>query len=181
MNAGVVISVNAASTHGFHKCSLGYIRLIEGLGVEGDAHMGATVKHRSRVARDPTQPNLRQVHLMHAELFEELRQLGFSVSAGQMGENITTKGTDLLDLPRGALLHLGAGAIVEVTGLRNPCHQLDAFLPGLMEAVLIRQGAKVVGRKAGIMGVVRAGGVVRPGVGLKVEYPRGRHQPLAVV
>ena len=152
-----------------------------GLGVEGDAHQGATVKHRSRVARDPTQPNLRQVHLIHAELHEELRAAGFTVSAGQMGENVTTRGVDLLGLPAGARLHLGDAAVVEVTGLRNPCAQLDRIQPGLMAATLDRDEHGNLVRKAGIMGVVVAGGEVRPGDPIRVELPPQPHRPLAPV
>jgi MOSC domain-containing protein YiiM len=154
---------------------------LPGRGVEGDAHQGATVKHRSRVARDPTQPNLRQVHLIHAELHEELRAAGFPVSAGQMGENITTQGVDLLDLPAGARLCLGHAAIIEVTGLRNPCAQLDRIQPGLMAATLGRDEHGNLVRKAGIMGVVIAGGEVRPGDSIRVELPPRPHRPLAPV
>src|SRR5919112_5656447 len=128
---GTVIAVSRSAAHTFSKANQGSIRLLEGLGVEGDAHLGVTVKHRSRVARDPSQPNLRQVHLIHAELHDELRAAGFSVRAGQMGENVTTRGVDLLGLPTGARLRLGEEAVVEVTGLRNPCQQLERLAPGL--------------------------------------------------
>jgi MOSC domain-containing protein YiiM len=156
----------------------GEIRLLEGLGVEGDAHCGATVKHRSRVARDPTQPNLRQVHLVHAELFDELRAKGFAVTPGDIGENVTTRGIELLALPAGAQLRLGIEAVVEVTGLRNPCAQLDGFAPGLMAATLDRDAEGRLVRKAGIMGVVLAGGVVRPGDRIDVALPPLPHRPL---
>jgi MOSC domain-containing protein YiiM len=156
--------------------------LLEGLGVEGDAHAGVTVKHRSRVRRDPTAPNLRQVHLVHGELHDELRAAGFDVGPGDMGENVTTRGVDLLGLPAGTLLRLGSGgAVVEVTGLRNPCVQLDGFADGLMRAVLDRDADGGLVRKAGVMGVVRAGGAVRPGDGIAVELPAGPHQPLQPV
>ena len=173
-----VTAVSCSATHTFSKPSQGSIRLIAGLGVEGDAHMGATVKHRSRVARDPSQPNLRQVHLIHAELHDELQAAGFRVSAGQMGENITTRGLDLLGLPRGARLHIGATAVVEVTGLRNPCAQLDAFQHGLMAAVLGRDEQGHLVRRAGIMGIVLEGGAVQPGDAITVELPAEPHQPL---
>src|SRR5579864_3041481 len=150
----VVIAVSSSPRHTLGKSNQPGIRLLAGLGVEGDAHAGTTVKHRSRVARDPTQPNLRQVHLVHAELFEELRAAGYQVSPGVMGENITTAGLDLLALPTGSTLQIGEVAVVEVTGLRNPCHQLDKIQPGLMAAVLGRDAAGNVIRKAGIMGVV---------------------------
>src|SRR5687768_9128438 len=132
----VVEAVSRSSRHGFSKQAQLYIRLVANHGVEGDAHAGVTVKHRSRVARDPNQPNLRQVHLMHAELHEELRAAGFSVGAGELGENITTRGLDILALPRGARLRVGREAVIEVTGLRNPCVQIDRFQSGLMKAML---------------------------------------------
>ena len=157
------------------------IKLVAGMGVEGDAHQGTTVKHRSRVARDPTQPNLRQVHLVHAELHDELRQAGFTVAPGQMGENVTTSGVDLLGLATGTRLHLGASAVVEVTGLRNPCAQLDKIQKGLMAATLGRDEHGNLVRKAGIRGVVLADGEVRPGDPIRVEPPPPPHRPLAVV
>jgi MOSC domain-containing protein YiiM len=178
---GIVTAVSCSATHSFSKPNAGSIRLVAGLGVEGDAHQGVTVKHRSRVARDPTVPNLRQVHLMHAELFQELRQTGFAVSAGQMGENVTTSGVDLLGLPTGTRLHLGAEAVVEVTGLRNPCRQLDNFQPGLMAATLNRDPDGNLVRKAGIMGIVLAGGEVKEGDAIRVELPPAPHTPLGPV
>jgi MOSC domain-containing protein YiiM len=178
---GIVTAVSCSATHSFSKPNAGSIRLVAGLGVEGDAHQGVTVKHRSRVARDPTVPNLRQVHLMHAELFQELRQSGFAVSAGQMGENVTTSGVDLLGLPTGTRLHLGAEAVVEVTGLRNPCRQLDNFQPGLMAATLNRDPDGNLVRKAGIMGIVLAGGEVKEGDAIRVELPPAPHTPLGPV
>jgi MOSC domain-containing protein YiiM len=143
--------------------------------------MGETVKHRSRVARDPSQPNLRQVHLIHAELHEQLRAVGFTVAVGQMGENVTTRGIDLLDLPTGTRLFLGHTAVVEVTGLRNPCFQLDNFQPGLMKAVLDRDEHGNLIRKAGIMSVVLIGGTVRPGDPVQVELPPQPHHALQPV
>ena len=178
---GEVISVGRSAGHTFGKPAEDGIRLLAGLGVEGDAHMGETVKHRSRVRRDPTQPNLRQVHLIHAELHDELRASGFDVSAGQMGENVATRGVDLLGLPAGTTLHLGDEASVRVTGLRNPCRQLDRFQAGLMEAVLDRDEQGDLIRKAGIMGVVVAGGEVRPGDRVRVELPPEPHRPLEQV
>ena len=168
---GIVTAVSRSATHTFSKATQGSIRLLPGLGVEGDAHMGETVKHRSRVARDPTQPNLRQIHLVHDELLDELRTAGFRVSVGQIGENITTRGVDLLGLPTGTRLHLGDEAAVEVTGLRNPCAQLDDFQPGLMAAVLGRDEHGRLFRKAGVMGIVLIGGLVRPGDPIRVELP----------
>jgi MOSC domain-containing protein YiiM len=158
-----------------------WIRLLAGLGVEGDAHSGATVKHRSRVTRDPSKPNLRQVHLIHGELLDELALRGFSVAPGVMGENVTTRGLDLLGLPTGSRLHLGASAVVEVTGLRNPCLQLDKLQSGLMEAVLERAPDGALIRKAGIMSIVLSGGDVRAGDPIAVELPSGPHRPLQPV
>src|SRR5918999_1607601 len=145
---GTVEAVHRSASHTLKKPAQLYIQLLAGVGVEGDAHMGVTVKHRSRVARDPSQPNLRQVHLIHAELHDELRARGFTVRAGEMGENITTRGIDLLRLPVGTRLHLGAGAVVEITGLRNPCTQLERIQPGLMAAVLDRDAQENLVRKA---------------------------------
>jgi MOSC domain-containing protein YiiM len=178
---GRVTAVARSATHTLSKPEAGSIQLVAGLGVEGDAHLGVTVKHRSRVARDPSQPNLRQVHLIHGELHDELAAAGFAVSAGQMGENVTTRGVDLLGLPTGARLHLGTTAVVEVTGLRNPCVQLDRIQPGLMAATLERDEGGNLVRKAGIMGVVLAGGTVRTGDPIRVELPEETHRALAPV
>jgi len=179
--SGTVQAVSCSPTHTFVKPNQGSIRLLTGLGVEGDAHLGETVKHRSRVARDPSQPNLRQVHLIHAELHDELWAAGFVVSAGQMGENVTTRGIDLLRLPTGTRLHLGKTAVVEVTGLRNPCLQLDHFQPGLMAAVLGRDEHGALIRKAGVMAIVLADGEVRPGDPIIVELPPAPHRSLEPV
>lgn len=175
---GTVTAVSRNAVHGFQKQKQESIQLLEGLGVEGDAHQGTTVKHRSRVAVDPTQLNLRQVHLIHSELHEELQAAGFNVSAGQMGENITTQGIPLLALPTGTRLHLGEQAVVEVTGLRNPCVQLDGLQPGLMAAVLDRDEHGKLIRKAGIMGIVLVSGEVRPGDVIRVELPLPPYRPL---
>jgi MOSC domain-containing protein YiiM len=176
-----VVSVSLRRGHHFSKTpSLG-IRLLTGLGVAGDAHMGETVKHRSRVRRDPTQPNLRQVHLIHAELFDELREQGFEVKPGDLGENITTSGIDLLALPTGTLLHIGTHAVVEVTGLRNPCVQLDTFRKGLTAATLGKDADGNPVRKAGVMGVVIAGGDVRGGDAIATEMPALPHRTLRPV
>jgi hypothetical protein len=178
---GVVKAVSRSAGHTFGKENQETITLLAGLGVEGDAHSGKTVKHRSRVARDPTQPNLRQVHLIHSELHEELRTAGFEIAEGQMGENITTQGLDLLALPTGARLRLGHTAIVEVTGLRNPCFQLDEFKAGLKSAVLeLDQNGNLL-RKAGVMAVVVTAGEVRPGDVIAVELPSGPHRALQPV
>lgn len=176
----VVVAVACSPGHAFSKVPAGAIRLLAGLGVAGDAHLGETVKHRSRVARDPTQPNLRQVHLLHAELLAELAERGFTVRPGDIGENILTRGLDLLGLPTGTRLRIGA-AEIEVTGLRNPCAQLDRFQKGLMAACLDRAPDGGLVRKAGVMGVVHAGGEVRPGDTVEVVMPEGTHQPLQPV
>jgi MOSC domain-containing protein YiiM len=178
---GSVIAVSLRHGHHFSKTPSFSIRLLTGLGVAGDAHMGKTVKHRSRVRKDPTQPNLRQVHLMHAELFDELRAKGFAVLPGDLGENVTTSGVDLLALPRGTRLHLGATAVVEVTGLRNPCIQIDDFQKGLMAATLDKDAGGNLVRKAGIMSIVLADGDVRPGDDVRVELPGGPRRPLQPV
>jgi MOSC domain-containing protein YiiM len=179
--SGRVIAVSRSSGHEFTKPNEASIRLIEGLGVDGDAHLGVTVQHRSRVAKDPTVPNLRQVHLIHAELIDELEAAGFRVWPGAMGENVTTRGVDLLGLPTGTKLRLGPDALIEVTGLRNPCRQLNDFQPGLMNATLDRDADGKLIRKAGVMAVVLAGGEVKPGDAVAVELPAEPHRKLEPV
>jgi len=159
----VVDSVHLSATHTFSKTSQDSIMLIEGIGVEGDAHSGETVKHRSRVEKDPTQKNLRQVHLIHSELFEELANKGFEVQPGALGENVTTSGIDLLRLAGGTQLEFPSGATVELTGVRNPCAQIDGLADGLMEATLDKDSNGNVIRKTGVMSVVVIGGEVKPG------------------
>lgn len=176
-----VVSVSAHSTHRISKDILPSIRLIAGLGVGGDAHSGVTVKHRSRVAKDPNQPNLRQVHLIHAELLGELAGKGFDLRSADMGENILTRGIDLLSLPVGTLLSIGDTAVVEITGLRNPCHQLNGVAPGLMAAVLDRTADGTLTRKAGVMGIVVCGGFITPGDPISVALPLGTHRLLLPV
>ena len=178
---GTVVAVSLRASHHFSKTPGLSIRLLRGLGVTGDAHMGETVKHRSRVRRDPTQPNLRQVHLIHAELFDEVRAKGFPVAPGELGENITTSGIDLLALPTGTRLHLGESAAVEVTGLRNPCIQIDHFQNGLMAATLDKDVDGDLVRKAGIMSIVISEGDVRPGDSIRVELPNMPHRSLLPV
>lgn len=177
----IITAVSLSSGHTFSKSTQKSIRLIAGVGVDGDAHSGVTVKHRSRVKRDPTQPNLRQVHLIHAELHDELNAQGFNVSAGQMGENLTTRGVDLLGLPTGTCLHLGKEAVIEITGLRNPCYQLDDFQKGLLKACLDHDEEGNLIRKAGVMGIVLAGGDVFPNDLIRVEYPEGEFRSLQPV
>ncbi|MER5435275.1 MOSC domain-containing protein [Streptomyces sp. NPDC002588] len=179
--SGAVSAVSSNDVYSFTKPNREGITLLAGLGVEGDVHAGETVKHRSRVARDPAQPNLRQVHLIHEELFAEVREAGFEVAAGELGENVTTRGLDLLGLPVGTRLRLGAQAVVEVTGLRNPCKQIDGFQKGLLKQVVGRGADGRPVFKAGIMSVVVSGGVVRPGDSVTVELPEGPHRPLEIV
>jgi MOSC domain-containing protein YiiM len=178
---GIILAVHRSAMHSLGKSGQPAIRLIAGLGVADDAHAGVTVQHRSRVARDPSQPNLRQVHLIHTELHDELRQRGFDVSAGQMGENITTRGIDLLGLPTGTRLRLGDEAVIEITGLRNPCTQLEGIQRGLMAAVLDRDADGALIRKAGVMAIVLAGGTVRPSDAITIELPPKPHVPLRLV
>ena len=179
--SATVVAVARDGRHDFSKPTCLSIRLAAGLGVEGDAHAGTTVKHRSRVRANPAAPNLRQVHLIHAELIEELRGAGFDVTAGTMGENITTRGIDLLALPTGARLRIGTEAVVEVTGLRNPCVQLDGLQPGLMAATIDRDADGSLVRKAGIMGIVLTSGEVYPGDSMRVELPAEPHRKLQPV
>jgi len=181
MGDGRIESVHAGPDHTLRKPSRPSIRLLEGLGVEGDAHQGRTVQHRSRVSRDPSQPNLRQVHLIAAELLDELAARGLPVRPGEMGENVTTRGVDLLALPTGARLRLGPEAVVEVTGLRTPCRQLERLHRGLLEAVLDRDDTGALVRRAGIMAVVVNAGEVRPHDAVSVELPAPPHSKLEPV
>ncbi|MFH7324370.1 MOSC domain-containing protein [Aeromicrobium sp. JJY06] len=191
-----VVAVSRDDRHRFSKVPVESITLVEGHGVEGDAHAGAFVKHRSRVRKDPRQPNLRQVHLIHAELFDEARAMGHELTAGDLGENVLTEGVDLLGLPTGTLLDLG-GPVVRITGLRNPCVQINRFQPGLIKVVLAKAdgtpasrpapptgsaGASApVVRKAGVMAVVERGGEVRPGTAVTITLPAEPHTPLQPV
>ena len=178
---GVVAAVASSPSHTFSKRVHDAITLVAGIGVEGDAHAGETVQHRSRRKRTPGAPNLRQVHRLHAELHDELAGAGLAVGPGEMGENVTTRGVDLLALPAGARLRLGEAAVVEVTGLRNPCTQLDGLRPGLMAATLDRDETGALVRKAGVMAIVVATGDVRAGDAISVELPAGRPPPLEPV
>jgi len=175
---GVVLSVGCDETHNFSKPVTSTIILQAGRGVAGDAHCGETVRHRTLVAKDPLRPNKRQVHLIHSELFDELRTAGFHIVAGDLGENILTNGVDLLGLPRGARLHIGEAAVVEITGLRNPCRQIERFQVGLQAALMVRTERGDLVRKAGVMAIVVAGGFVRPGDAIRVEMPEGERRPL---
>ena len=176
-----VTAVSRSKGHTFSKTNELMIRLVVGLGVEGDAHMGEKVKHRHHVLKNPDAPNLRQVHLMHEELFDELRSQDFNVRPGVIGENVTTHGVDLLALPKGARVRLGAEAVIEVTGLRNPCKDIDAFQRGLTTAVLGRDSEGRLIRKAGIMAIVIKGGDVKAGDLIAVELPECEQRPLLPV
>lgn len=176
-----VIAVCTSPGHTMSKPATDSIRLLAGLGVEGDAHAGTTVKHRSRVAKDPNAPNLRQVHLLQSELFDDVARQGFTVKPGELGENITTAGVNLLSLPRGTVLRLGATASVEITGLRNPCTQIDGLQQGLMEAVLERSPERGLIRKAGIMSIVITGGEIRAGDSITITLPPLPHEALKPV
>lgn len=179
MNKNAQVSaVHLDASHQFSKHTVGELELLTGLGVAGDTHLGVTVQHRSRVRADPSQPNLRQVHLMHQELFDWLLPRGFAVEPGALGENITTTGLDLLGLPRGTRLHIGESAVVEVTGLRNPCSQIEDFMPGLLKQLVGYDDDGTLVRRAGIMGVVHAGGTIRTGERIVVELPDGPHEKL---
>lgn len=171
MNKAIVTSVSKSDAHTFSKFNCDKIILLKGLGVEGDVHMGEKVKHRSRVSKNPNQPNLRQVHLIHSELFDELKEKGFSIQEGQIGENITTKGIELLTLPRDTILKIGKTVKIKLTGLRNPCKQLNSIKNGLMKAVLDKDSNGNIVRKAGVMGIVLEGGEVKMGNEITFELP----------
>jgi MOSC domain-containing protein YiiM len=181
MVGGQVIAVAVDDRHRLSKRAVQEIRMLAGLGVEGDAHLGVTVKHRSRVQADPSQPNLRQVHLIQRELLDELADAGFDVAPADLGENVTTRGIHLLGLPRGAILRLGADVELQVTGLRNPCSQIEKFRPGLLKAVLGKTPGGEVVRKTGVMTIVINGGNVSPGDRIIVELPAPPLLPLEVV
>jgi hypothetical protein len=179
--SGIVVAVSCDGAHNFSKPNAAEIELVAGLGVKNDAHLGKTVQHRVRVREDPTKPNLRQVHLIHCELHEELRAIGFPLAPGEIGENITTRGLDLLSLPKGTRLHLGSDAVVEVTGLRNPCRQIEAHKPGLLAALLGHDEAGGVIIKSGIMSIVLTDGRVVPGDAIWAELPPEPHERLKKV
>jgi MOSC domain-containing protein YiiM len=180
-STGRVIAVCAARGHNFSKPPLLSIRLVPGLGVEGDGHYGATVQHPYLARKDPTAPNLRQVHLIHEELFTEVAAKGFDIKPGDLGENITTTGIDLLGLSPGTIMYVGDDAIIEITGLRNPCVQIDRFREGLLKAMLDKTADGQLVRKSGIMSVVKTGGDVRPGDTIRIVPPDGPHRPLPLV
>ena len=177
----LVTAVSRSNGHTFSKPNVLTIRLVAGLGVEGDAHYGDKVQHVFHARRNPDAPNLRQVHLIHEELFDELRTSGFQVRPGDIGENVTTRGLDLLALPTGTLLQVGNKAVIEITGLRNPCRQIDAFAKGLTAAVLGRDAQGQLIRKAGVMAIVVKSGDVTVGDTIAMELPARVHRPLLPV
>ena len=176
-----VVAVHSRPDHALAKVEQPSIALVAGQGIAGDVHAGATRRHRARFRPTVEVPNLRQVHLIHAELFDELAAKGFAVVPGEMGENVTTQGIDLLALPAGTRLRLGGDAVVELTGLRNPCWKLDRWQPGLMAATLDRGPRRKIIRKAGVMAVVTTSGEVRAGDAIAIELPPAPHTPLAPV
>ncbi|CAM5572528.1 MOSC domain-containing protein [Streptomyces atroolivaceus] len=177
--SGRVTTVSSNGTYSFSKPNRESVTLVAGLGVEGDVHAGGTIRHQFRMTYEPDLPNLRQVHLMHEELFDELALKGYDVAPGQLGENITTRDVDLLGLPTGALLHLGDEAVVEVTGLRNPCAKINDFRQGLLgEVFALDPVSGDFTFRSGIMAVVRHGGTVRPRDAVGIELPPGPHRPL---
>jgi MOSC domain-containing protein YiiM len=181
MSRATVLAVHACSTHEFSKSAAESIELVAGVGVVGDAHAGAQVKHRSRVAADPTQPNLRQVHLMHGELFDFVADKGYTVEPGNLGENITTSGIDILGLPTGTTLALGPDALVTLTGLRNPCGQINGFSEGLLKELVYNDEDGNTVRLGGVMSVVIRGGIVRPDDEIQIGLPPQPHHPLVRV
>lgn len=176
-----VVAVSLDTGHNFSKPVVDAVTLIAGVGVEGDSHAGETVQHLYLVRKNASAPNRRQVHLMHSELFAEVAELGFTVTAGQLGENVTTAGIDLLDLPLGTRLHLGSDAVIELTGLRDPCKFINSLEPKLMKAMLGKDSSGKVVRKSGVMSIVLTGGVVRAGDAIRIELPAGTPQKLPVV
>lgn len=177
----IVTAVSCSAEHSFNKQNQPFITLIEGVGVEGDAHAGKTIKHLYLLKKDPSRPNLRQVHLIQAELFDQLLEKGFTIEAGQLGENITTRGIDLLGLPTGTRLYIGNSVVVELTALRNPCIQIDNFQKGLLKAVIDRDEDGRVIRKSGVMGIVVSGGKIVPEDTLSIDLPAEPHQPLEYI
>lgn len=178
---GQVLAVHSSPTHKFSKRQDLFVNLIAGIGVAGDAHAGEKVRHRSRVLADPDQPNLRQVHLIASELLDEVNAEGFDVAFGALGENVTTRGIDLIYLPRGTRLHLGDEAVLVVTGLRNPCSQIEKFRPGLLKRMIGRREDGSPLLRTGIMSIVTKGGLVRQGDPIRVELPDGPHVRLEKV
>jgi len=181
ISQGRVVAVCSSPRHGFRKQPQLSIRLLAGRGVEGDAHCGETVQHLYLKRRDPSQPNRTQVHLLPVELFADVSPAGYRIAPGDLGENITTEGIDLRMLPLGTLLRIGDEAVVELTGLRTPCTQIDRFQPGLMKLVIERNEMDKVFAKAGVMGIVMQAGDVAPGAAIRVELPTTPHEAMQMI
>lgn len=177
----VVVAVSRSAEYTFSKPNEESIKLIEGFGVEGDAHAGKTVKHRYLVGKDPARPNIRQIHLIHAALLDELTEKGFSVGPGQLGENITTRDVDLLALPTGTKLTIGSDVLIELTALRNPCVQIDNFQKGMLKEVLYKDQDGSLVRRTGVMGIILKGGIVKPDDEIVVKLPPEPHHLLEYV
>jgi len=178
MKSGKVHSLSSSAQHSFSKHTTHQVEVIKGIGIKGDAHAGVKVKHRSRVAKDPNQPNLRQIHLIHLELLKELVAKGYTVNPGDLGENITTEGISILNLPKDTILKIGENVAIQITGLRNPCHQIDKFQKGLLKEVVGKNDAGDIIRMAGIMAIVLEGGMIKVNDEILVELPALPHQKL---
>jgi len=167
---GRVVGLARDGRNGFSKSAMDTICLIQGQGVEGDAHSGPFVRHRYLARRQPRLPNLRQVHLIPSELFEALRNAGYDLHPGDLGDNIATAGLDLETLPMGALLDLGSEACIELTGLRTPCVLIDRFRTGLKRQMVCSE--PVAPRfRCGVMSIVRTGGRLAVGDPIRVRLP----------
>ena len=154
-----VVGLSIDDGHHFSKRAVERVTMVAGVGIEGDVHAGPLVQHRSRVRVDPNQPNLRQVHLIDDAVFAVAASAGFEIDHGDLGENVTVSGLDVHGLAVGTMLRLGESAFVAVTGLRNPCGQINGLRPGLLDVLRRADGGDIV-RRAGIMGVVVRGGEV---------------------
>jgi MOSC domain-containing protein YiiM len=176
-----VTSVSLNPLHTFSKRPVPEIRILAHHGVEGDAHAGEKVQHLYRVRKNPNAPNLCQVHLIAEEFLEELRTQNFPIEPGQLGENIIVRSLDLCSLSVGATLRLGSDALIEITGLRDPCNQLNTLRPGLMKACLARSLDGTLIRKAGVMAIALVSGSVRPGDPIHLTLPPHPHRPMGPV
>ena len=181
MSLASVIALASDTGHNFSKITKPVITLVAGFGVQGDAHAGKTVQHLSDKKKNPQAPNLRQVHLIHSELFDELAEQGIDVQPGQMGENIVTRGIDLLGLAEGTQLKFPSGAVIQITGLRSPCKKLNTIHPNLLKAVVEKRADGSVQMKSGVMSIVLESGDIHAGDGIQIVVPKGEHKPLQCV
>ena len=115
------------------------------------------------------------------EILSELNDKGFSVIPGELGENITTQGIDLLSLPQGCQLHIGKTTIIELTALRNPCVQIENFQTGMLKEVISKDKQGKIMRKLGMMGVVLSGGHVQPNDEITIQLPEQPHKSLEYI